>query len=112
MPLREMLQETQQFEIQLYNIPKNRKNLTDTHVAFSGSPYTHPYDHEKVILLSDPFSSSTFYYEFRSADISFIEELPNIVNSEGKVITVIRIWIKKGSIALRCTPFFVESTLR
>lgn len=112
MPLRKMLQEAQQFEIQLYKVPKNRKTLTDSHVAFSGSPYKHPYDHEKVILLSDPFSSSTFYYEFKRADISFIEDLPNIVNDEGKILTVIRVWIKKGSIALRCTPFYVESTLR
>jgi len=112
MPFRKMLQEVQCFEIQAYKRPKDKKVLTDTHVAFSGSPYKHPYDHEKVILLNDPFSTSTFYYELKTEDISFIEELPNIVNSSGKIFTIIRVWVKKGSIALRCTPFVVESTMR
>lgn len=112
MPLSKILQEAQKFEILEYKKPRDKKLLTDSHVAFTGSPYKHPYDPEKVILLNDPFSTSTFYFEFKTEDISFIEELPNIVDIDGKIFTVIRVWVKKRSIAMRCTPFVVENTLR
>jgi hypothetical protein len=39
-----------------------------------------------------------------------VEELPNIVNLEGKTIMMVRVWIKKMSIGLRCSPFVVEDT--
>jgi inorganic pyrophosphatase len=34
--------------------------------------------------------------------------LPNIVNLEGETITMVRAWIKKMSIGMRCSPFIVE----
>jgi hypothetical protein len=101
-------QEATKFSIQAYERPKSLKALRQTHVSFSGSPRKHPYDSKKVILIADPFSTSTFYYEFSMDDISYVEELPNLVNLDGDAITMVRIWIKKMSIALRCSPFIVE----
>lgn len=105
-------QEAEKFEIQSYQKPKDFRLLKATHVPFSGSPQKHPYDAEKIILVADPYSSNTFYYEFRADDISYVEELPNIVSMEGETVTMARIWVKKMSVAIRCTPFWVEDTKR
>ena len=103
-------QEAVKFEIQTYRRPKDRKTLRSTHVAFSGSPQRHPYDREKIILVADPYSTHNFFYEFYKADISYVEELPNIVNVDGEIITMVRVWIQKMSIGMRCAPFIVGDT--
>ena len=96
------------FEIQAFQKPKDLKALKKTHVPFSGSPQRHPYDAEKIILITDPFSSNTNYYEFKTEDIACLEKLSNIVYIRGKTITMVRIWVRKLSIGVRCTPFLVE----
>ena len=101
-------QETIKFEIQAYRRPKDRKTLRRTHVAFSGSPQRHPYDAEKIILIADQNSSHNVFYEFYKDDIAYVEELPSIVNVEGDTIMMVRTWIKKMSIGIRCSPFIVE----
>ena len=108
MPITKFLQELKKLEIQPYEGDKTFKDLRKTHVPFSGSPHKHPYDKDKFILIVDPYST-TLYYEFDSADIEFAEELPCIVNMEGETINMVLVWIKKRSIALRCSPFIVES---
>ena len=104
------LQETKKFEIQAYERPKNLSILRETHVAFAGAPRKHPYDPEKIILVIDPYSTNTFYYEFQTDALSYVEELPSIVNLDGKTISMVRLWIKKMSVGLRCTPFIVQET--
>ena len=104
------LQETHKLEIQAYKKPKDIAELQKSHVAFSGTLRKHPYDSDKIVLLTDPFSSNTFYYEFATDDISFAEELPNLVNPGGETIRMARIWVKKKRIGVRCTPFIIEAT--
>ena len=108
MPITGQLHETKRLEIQAYQKPKDSKSLRQTHVSFSGNPRKHPYDPERVILIVDPYSTNTFYYEFSADDISYVEELPNLVNENGKTITMVRLWVKKMSVGLRCTPFMVQ----
>ena len=103
---------SEKFEIQAYKRPRNIRELIKTHVSFSGAPQRHPYEPEKVILIPDPFSTQTFYYEFQAEDISYVEELPSLVDIEGKTISMARIWVEKKSIGLRCSPFVVEDTAR
>lgn len=103
-------QEVKKFEIEAYKRPKNLKELRKTHVPFSGSPLKHPFDPEKVILVPDPYSSSAFYFEFKKDDIAYGEKLPSIVNLDGETINLVRLWIRKGSAGVLCTPFFVEET--
>jgi len=111
MPLASFPQATIQFEIQAYQRPKDEKRLRDTHVAFSGAPQKHPFSAKKIILVMDPYSTNTFYYEFETKDISYVEELANLVNMDGEVIPMARIWVKKKSLAVRSTPFIVENTM-
>jgi len=105
-------QESVKFQIQAYKKPKDIHVLRETHVSFSGSPQKHPYDSEKVIIIADPFSANTLYYEFNKDDISYVEELPNIVNLDGETMTMVRVWVKKMSVGIRCAPFIVEDTGR
>jgi hypothetical protein len=103
-------QEALKFQIQAFKKPKDIRSMGKTHVSFSGSPKKHPYDPEKVILVADPFSTDTLYYEFNKDDISYVEELPNLVNQQGDTITMARVWVKKMSVGIRCSPFIVEDT--
>ena len=95
------------FEIQAY---RNIKNLNkDAHIPFTGSPRKHPFDSLKVILVADPFTDNTFYYEFKAKDIAGAEELSSITNLKGESIPMARIWVKKQSVAIQCTPFIVDT---
>ena len=110
MPIAKILESSREFEIQTYKRPEDIRQMNLTHVSFSGTPFHHPYDNEKVVLLVDPFSSNTLYYEFCTKDISFAEHLENMVDPEGKTLSIVRVWIKKKSVGIRCTPFIVEDT--
>ena len=110
MPEMNYPQEAASLQIQAYRQPQDVRSLRMENVSFAGSPRKHPYDAEKVVLVADPYSTNTFYYEFSKADISFAEELPSVVDLQGKTITMLRIWIKKGSIAVRSTPFIAGDT--
>ena len=78
------IQKSQKFDIEAYKKPKDWKGLSKTHVPYSGSLQKHPFDKNRIILIADPFSTGTFYYEFRTRDIEYIEELPSIVTMEGE----------------------------
>ena len=110
MSVTNFLQEAEKFELQAYNIPKDLKNLRKTHAPYSGSPQKHPYDSEKFILISDPFSDNTVYFEFMIKDISYVQDLPSLVNLEGEAITMVRVWVKKMSVGILCSPFVVADT--
>ena len=100
----------EKFEIQTY---RNIKNLDkESHIPFSGSPRKHPYDKRRVILVADPFTDNTYYYEFRVEDIICGEELSSITNIKGESIPMARIWVKKQSVAIQCTPFIVDTIKR
>ena len=105
-----MLQKGNRFEIQRFRKPGNIHELKHTHIAFTGAPRRHPYDQAKIVLVTDPFSAQAFCYEFQISDISCAEELPALVNPEGDATPLSRIWIRKGSIGIRFTPFVVEDT--
>jgi len=98
------------FEIQTFGKPGSI-DKTET-IPFSGSPRKHPHEPARVILIADPFTDNTFYYEFRTKDIAFAENLPSISNLEGESVSMVRVWVKKQSIAIRCTPFIVDTIRR
>jgi len=112
MAIKNILQQTKKFEIEAYKRPTDLKELKKTHVPFSGSPHRHLYDPKKVILVPDPYSSTPIYYEFRSNDISFLEELPSIADLEGETVRMVRVWVKKMSVGMLCSPFIVDEIRR
>ena len=111
MPTTTFSQDEKKFELQLYRKPKNIAELQKNCVPFSGSPRKHPYASNKVVLMSDPYSSGPVFYEFKTENIQYAQELSNIVNMDGETIPMVRIWVKKRSIAVRSSPFIVEDTV-
>ena len=103
------LKKTKKLDLVKYEQPANYDKLKSSHIPYSGSLRQHPTDNDKVILLTDPYGGNFSYYEFKNDDIGFVEKLPNIVNTDGEDVTMVMLWIKKGSIGIRSTPFFVES---
>ncbi|MGB4270633.1 MAG: inorganic pyrophosphatase Ppa, partial [Spirochaetota bacterium] len=71
-------------------------------------PKKHQYDKSKIILLSDPFSDKKIFYEFSIDTIDLVEELGTISSQDGKNALQIRIWVKKGTVALKYEPFIIE----
>ena len=102
------LTEAKKLELVKYQKAIDRKTLAKDHIAFSGSLKQHPYDVEKVILLADPYGSDMLFYEFSNDDIAYAEKLPNVVNSQGEDKTMVMLWVKKGSVAIRSAAFLVE----
>ena len=85
------------------------KKLEGIAVAFAGSPRGRG-DTDKVLLLADPLSHQSFFYEFRAVDVVYVEEAPNLSLPDGSTISMVRIWVKKGSIALKIEPFSIQDT--
>lgn len=70
----------------------------------------YPHDPERLILVVDPLGTHNLYYEFNSKDVSYLEELPSISSVDGKIATMVRIWVKKMSVAVLSIPFLVGET--
>lgn len=107
--IEKLLSKLRKFELDVY---RNLPDFISDCVPFTGAPQKHPFLDDKVILIADPFSPQTFYYEFGTSDIVGIEELPHLVTLGGESVMMIRIWVKNGSIATRSVPFVVENLSR
>lgn len=110
MPLRDFPKAVKEFAVQVYKRPMDENRFYETHIAFTGTPQKHLFDQEKVVLVVDPFSFNTSYYEFYTSDISFVEELQTTVNDAKQAISIVRIWVKKQAIGVHSTPFVVADT--
>ena len=103
------LQKAETFEIEKYSAPKDIRSLAKTHVPYTGSPQKHPLDPEQIIVIPDPYNTLGPYLEFSRSDIAHVEKLANLVNIDGETVTMARVWVRKGSLAIQCTPFKVAS---
>lgn len=108
MPIKQFLKDAEKFDIQIYKTSEESKDLHKTHIPFTGTPLRHPYDDNKLILVADPYSNNTFFHEFWVDDVTYAEEQPNLVNMDGVTLVMARLWVKKKSIGMRCTPFIVD----
>lgn len=81
-------------------------------VPFIGAPRKHPYDADKMLLVTSPFSSNTQILEFRLQDIHHAENLPGIGTDTGENLILTRIWVTRGSFGLKYEPFEVDQPLR
>jgi hypothetical protein len=88
--------------------PYHEVNLEDKHSIFIGTPQKDPNDKTKIILLIDPFSAKEKYIEFPIQSIGHIEEIGTITSNDGKSALKIKLWVKKGSVALESKPFIVK----
>jgi len=79
-------------------------------VAFLGAPRKHPYDPEKIILVVNPFSRETDFYELRLQDILHVEERSNLVSEDGESVQIAEIWVLRGGLAVKFEPFVVGTS--
>jgi inorganic pyrophosphatase len=101
------IQKAMKFDIEKYAAPTDVRTLLRTHAPYTGSPQKHPLDRERIILIPDPYNAQSPYLEFDKNDVTHVEKLPNVVDLDGGTVTMARIWVKKGSLAIQCTPFRV-----
>ena len=89
----------------------NSKDFSkDKCVAFTGSPLKHPFDGSKFVLISDPLSDQTQFFEFSKNNVASIDELSALSSDQGESIRMVRVWIYEGVAALRYHPFIVGRT--
>jgi len=85
------------------------EKLRQIAVMFTGSP--HPAEGSgKVLLMNDPGSRQSFFYEFRGEDILYAEEATGLSLPDGSMAPMVRLWVKKGATALRIEAFHVQDT--
>jgi len=97
-----LLRKSEKLEIDFYKKPPS---FSANHVSFEGTPRKHPYNSGRVILITKPFCKDVCYYEFKLSDVDGMEEISNIVDQEGNSLPVVRIWVKKGHVAIKSVPF-------
>lgn len=85
-------------------------------VPFVGTLRKHPYDPEKCLFLTSrqdtlKWLEEGVIIEFRIKDVTGVDELPSPVDSEGNARQIVRLWVRRGSIAMRYDPFEVNDTM-
>ena len=81
-------------------------------IAFIGTLKKHPYDPNKCLLLTArqeklKWLDEGIIIEFRIGDVLAADELPSPVDKLGMARTLVRLWVRRGAIALRYDPFEV-----
>ncbi len=90
------------------NIDKIRVvDLKQDNEVFEGSPKRHPNSENIIILVQNPFDEKKVFYEFYMDTISSIEEIGTLSSDDGKNAYMIRVWVKKSSLAIKSETFIV-----
>ena len=82
-------------------------------VPFIGSVKKHPYDQEKCLILllqgqrRMPWFKSGELLEIKTRDVQGLDEMPSSIDLTGTTISMFRIWVRRGAIAVRFEPFEV-----
>lgn len=107
MSIREYLQSTT-----ISGLVKYKDHQAMDALPFTGTLRKHPYDQDKCLLLASDRDASRWFeegtiIEFRVADICGADEVPSPVDETGAAWNLVRIWVRRGSIALKYEPFEV-----
>ncbi|SRR6056297_572928 len=109
MSIRKYLETQPLYELVKYD---KRPELRAEAISFTGALRKHPYDEAKLILITEPFSSDTEFFEFQIDDIVYYEERPNIATDSGENLFIVQIWVRRGSLGIQYHPFEVSDELR
>ncbi|HOO70954.1 MAG TPA: hypothetical protein PK926_04255 [Spirochaetota bacterium] len=102
--IKKLLSSSEKYAIDIFR----DANFSLRHKPFEGTPKKHPTDDNILVLISDPFSRRSKFYEFSVESIGTIEEIGTRTSDHGESAYFIRVWIKKGLTALKTEPFIVE----
>jgi inorganic pyrophosphatase len=91
-----------------YNIDKLRNlNYAEEYQPFEGSPKRHLTNENILILISNPFENNKKFFEFHLDKISAIEEIGTVTSNDNTSVYQIRVWVKKGTMAVKSETFIV-----
>lgn len=74
---------------------------------FEGSPKRHPTNENILILIVNPFEDMKCFYEFYLNTIGAVEEMGTLTTEDNKSVYQIRVWIKKGTMAVKSETFII-----
>ncbi|WP_052078278.1 hypothetical protein [Spirochaeta lutea] len=77
-------------------------------VAYHGSPRRHPTDETRVLLICDLLSPQKRIYEFKKSDILHVDQAEQISLENGDILSLVTLWIRKGSRGIELLPFEVK----
>jgi inorganic pyrophosphatase len=77
-------------------------------VIFYGVPFKNPLKKDKIVISPTMFSTSSIFYEFGINDIITWDEVEKIVNPSGTSLTLIKLYVRRGSVAIRYEPVLIE----
>jgi len=92
------------FDLQKY---KSTSSIKDS-IIIIGAPFVNPLKNDKIVISPAIFSENKIFYEFDIKDVITWEELDKIVNSKGSTITLIKLYIKRGTIGIRYEPILFQ----
>ncbi len=103
MYVQKLLESNEQFTID----KKRNIDLKEDFIPFEGSPKKHPSNDNILMLITNPFEENKKFYEFYMDTISAIEEIGTISSEDFKSAYQIRIWVRKGTMAIKSETFIV-----
>ncbi len=85
--------------------------IRETHVEFTGYPFTRTDKSSEVVLVSDLFDSNSSYYKLHTADVALVEPLSLVSTAQtthgGVAGRRCALYVKPGAGAIFCQPFKV-----
>lgn len=91
-----------------FNIDRLRHaDFKEEFTSFEGSPKRHPSNDSILLLVPNPFENNRIFYEFNMETISAVEEIGTITSEDMRSVYQVRIWVKKGTMAVKSETFIV-----
>jgi hypothetical protein len=91
-----------------YNLDRMRNvNYNEEYHPFEGSPKRHPSNENILILIANPFEENKQFFEFHMDTIGAIEEIGTLTSENSQSAYLIRVWVKKDTMAVKSETFTV-----
>lgn len=100
-----LLSEGRQMEIEQFS---DTEKLHKEAIPYVGCPRKNEAEPSKIYLNPSPFMNHSSLLEFKIEDIIFIEDFETVSSADGLPTPLVKIWVKKGSIALKLDYFVVQ----
>jgi len=96
----------------LNSIVKSTGRPPKNAVPFTGYPRSLPSEKDKILLVYDPLGVNPELMEFKTEDVLFVEDIPQVVTESGEGIPLVRIWVRRGARGVLLQPFEVDNPIQ
>lgn len=77
-------------------------------VIIIGAPFKNQSNPDKLFISPTLFSNSKIVYEIERSDVLRWEEMDNIVDSDGRTVYVIKLYVRRGAHAVKYEPIILQ----